>query len=79
MAYSAAWVCNGFNRQSCPLHTTKVYGESASSCIHNCIWQWTNVLSQLQAPAMLSPVEEPLIPVEKKAGWISQPGRALAH
>jgi hypothetical protein len=79
MAYLAAGVCNGFNSQSCPLPTTNVYGESANSCIHYCPWKWMNVLSQLQALIKLSPVEETLIPVEKKAGWISHLGRALAH
>ena len=37
------------------------------------------MLRQLQGTAKLSSVEEPLMPVEKKAGWISQPGRVLAH
>ena len=37
------------------------------------------MISQLQAPATLSPVVEHLITVAKKADWLSQPGRALTH
>ena len=68
MPYSGTWACNAINRQNYLLHATKVHGESANSCIHYCLWQWMKVLSQLQAPATLSLVEEPLIPAEKKAG-----------
>jgi hypothetical protein len=51
----------------------KAYWRVEVQSMHSLISALDGVSEQLYAPASLPPVKEPLVPMEKEAGWAQEP------